>query len=424
MERVPKLPMVFLLGFNSLYLGVNYLWISFESLILPTQIGNLVPEYRMGLILGIVAAVGAGSGILGNLLSGYLSDRIRILGSRRAPFIAIGVALATVTVLLEGLFVSSLLVIVVGYIFLQVFSNIAIGSVQPVVAETVSADQRGISAGFNGLFTFTGSALGFGITGFLMTYYSQTVAMYSIAAGLIITGTGAIITLIYGKISPMREHHIHISGLMHMPKDLRSFQRLTAGSFMVFMGVTGLTYFELYFFKQVLNVTNPQIYVAVAGIVVLAISAVVTVALGHFSDRIGRWRIMAADAAFAAIPTALIPFFRSFYVFLILGALIGSSYGTFYSVSSAMAGDLAPKQEAGKYMALFNLALAGASTISPLIYGSILFLLSSSVHYSYVALFSTSSAFYLIGSVLILNASRFSGSVGKPLRNMLTKSGT
>ncbi len=416
MEGVPKLPMGFLLGFNSLYLGVNYLWISFESLILPTQIGNLVPEYRMGLVLGIVAAVGAGSGIFGNLLSGYLGDRIRILGSRRAPYIGIGVALATVTVFLDSFFASSLYVIVVGYIFLQVFSNIAVGSVQPVVAETVSADQRGISAGFNGLFTFTGSALGFGITGFLMTYYSETVAIYSIAAGLIITGTGAIVTLIYGKISPMREHRIHISGLRHMPKDLRSFQRLVAGSFMVFMGVTGLTYFELYFFKQVLNVIDPQIYVAIAGIVVLAISAVVTVLFGRFSDKIGRWRIMIADAAFAAVPTALIPFFRSFYIFLVLGILIGSSYGTFYSVSSAMAGDLAPKQEAGKYMALFNLALAGASTVSPLIYGSILFVLSSSVHYSYVALFSTSSVFYLIGSVIIFSGSRLSGNIGRPIR--------
>jgi MFS family permease len=125
---------------------------------------------------------------------------------------------------------------------------------------------------------------------------------------------------------------------------------------------------------------------------------------------------MIADAAFAAVPTALIPFFRSFYIFLVLGILIGSSYGTFYSVSSAMAGDLAPKQEAGKYMALFNLALAGASTVSPLIYGSILFVLSSSVHYSYVALFSTSSVFYLIGSVIIFSGSRLSGNIGRPIR--------
>ena len=412
MERGHRLSLLFLIGFNSIYLGVNYLWISFESLILPTEIGGVVPVGQMGLYLGVIAAVGAGSGIAGNLGSGFLGDRIHIGGARRYPYIAIGVGMTVLAVLLQHFVTLSIYVITAGYVLLQVFSNIAIGSVQPVVAETVRSEQRGISAGMNGLFTLTGSALGFGITGYLMTYHTEVLAIYSIAVGLAFTGIASILTLALGRIPVARAEHIRISSLRHVPADMRSFQRLVGGAFMVFMGITGLTYFELYFFRQVLLVSDPQLYVAIAGIVVLAISAVASIVLGHFSDRIGRWRILILDSALAAIPTAMIPYFRSFYIFLILGAFIGSAYGTFYSVSSAMAGDLVPKNEAGKYMALFNLALAGASTVSPLIYGTLLFLFRNTVHTGYVALFSTSAAFYLLGSLIIVLASRVSGNIG------------
>ncbi len=412
MEGTGRLSLPFLMGFNSIYLGVNYLWISFESLILPTEIGGIVPVGQMGLYLGVIAAVGAGSGIAGNLGSGFLGDRIHIGGARRYPYIAIGIGMTVVAVLLEHFISLSVYVITAGYVLLQVFSNVAIGSVQPVVAETVRSEQRGVSAGMNGLFTLTGSAMGFGITGYLMTYHTEATAIYAIAGGVAFTGIASILTLALGRVPVARAEHLHISSFRHIPPDMRSFQRLISGSFMVFMGITGLTYFELYFFRQVLLVSNPQLYVAIAGIVVLAISAVASIVLGHFSDRIGRWRILILDSAFAAIPTAMIPYFRSFYVFLILGAFIGSAYGTFYSVSSAMAGDLAPKNEAGKYMAFFNLSLAGASTISPLIYGALLFIFRNTVHTGYIALFSASSAFYLMGAFIILMASRVSGSIG------------
>ncbi|OWP57121.1 MAG: hypothetical protein B2I17_02910, partial [Thermoplasmatales archaeon B_DKE] len=116
--------------------------------------------------------------------------------------------------------------------------------------------------------------------------------------------------------------------------------------------------------------------------------------------------ILVADAIIAAVPTVLIPYFRTFYIFLILGSFIGAAYGTFYSVSYALASDLVPKGETGKYMALFNLSLTGASTISPLIYGLILYLLRASVHLGYVGLFSAAGSFYVAGAAILFVASR------------------
>ncbi|MEM0136441.1 MAG: MFS transporter, partial [Thermoplasmatales archaeon] len=99
-------------------------------------------------------------------------------------------------------------------------------------------------------------------------------------------------------------------------------------------------------------------------------------------------------------------YFRSFYIFLVLGSVIGATYGSFYSVSFAIAGDLVPEHESGKYMSIFYLALAGASTISPLIYGLMLFIFNQSSSSGFVALFTTSSLFYMVGAMVLYLASR------------------
>lgn len=408
MESQQKRSRGFIVGYNLIYLGVNYLWISFETLILPIQIGSVVPESEMGLFLGIVASVGSFSGIIGNISSGVLSDRFRIGRGKRSPYIFIGIVLVAAMLIGESFFSPSLYEILAGYIVLQSFSNMAIGSTQPILAEIESHEQRGTSAGLNGLFTLIGAAMGFGVTSYFLNSPYRNGDLYALAAGIIISGLATIYTIrkIDSLPAPEKTDKLPLRMIRRPPRDMRKFSGLATGSFFVFMGITGLTFFELYFFKQVLDIPNPATYVAIAGILVLAVSAVASITLGHFSGRIGRWNILVADAIIAAVPTVLIPYFRTFYIFLILGSFIGAAYGTFYSVSYALAGDLVPKGETGKYMALFNLSLTGASTISPLIYGLILYLLRGSVHLGYIGLFSAAGSFYVAGAAILFIASR------------------
>ncbi|QRF75458.1 multidrug resistance protein [Thermoplasmatales archaeon] len=408
MESQQKRSRGFIVGYNLIYLGVNYLWISFETLILPIQIGSVVPESEMGLFLGIVASLGSFSGIVGNISSGVLSDRFRIGRGKRSPYIFIGIVLVAAMLIGESFFSPSLYEILAGYIVLQSFSNMAIGSTQPILAEIESHEQRGTSAGLNGLFTLIGAAMGFGVTSYFLNSPYRNGDMYALAAGIIITGLATIYTIrkVDSLPAPEKMDKLPLRMIRRPPRDMRKFSGLATGSFFVFMGITGLTFFELYFFKQVLDIPNPATYVAIAGILVLAVSAVASITLGHFSGRIGRWNILVADAIIAAVPTVLIPYFRTFYIFLILGSFIGAAYGTFYSVSYALASDLVPKGETGKYMALFNLSLTGASTISPLIYGLILYLLRASVHLGYVGLFSAAGSFYVAGAAILFVASR------------------
>lgn len=66
----------FLLAFAALNLGLNYLWISYNSLILPEQVIIAFPAPIRSIALGGIAAGGVALGVLMNLISGIISDGI------------------------------------------------------------------------------------------------------------------------------------------------------------------------------------------------------------------------------------------------------------------------------------------------------------------------------------------------------------
>ncbi|MGP6240455.1 MFS transporter [Cuniculiplasma sp. SKW4] len=390
-----------LLGFNSIYLGMNYLWISFETLILPMGVEKSVPLSFSGLYLGIAAFIGGLSAIFGNLSSGIVGDKLKLRGGNRSIIVLFGSFMTMI-----GTFISIPLFgiyygIIISFCILQYFSNVAIGSTQPLLSETVNKEMRGISSGINGLYTLIGSAIGFGLTSYFLTVFPFFISVTAIGLGVLITGIISFISGRHRKLVEISKHE-HFHWKMIHDSNSKKLEILTIGSFFVFMGIMGLTYFEFYFFETILGVSNPEILIGIAGLLILFISSISSIVVGRLSDRVGRIRILIIGAAASSVPTFLIPFFSSFVIFLILGAFIGATYGSYYSVSIALAGDLANKSIAGTQLSMFNLSLSGASTLSPLIYGLILYLFRDYPPLSFHFLFTASSIFYIIGSITLM----------------------
>ena len=81
----------YLFGMNVIHMGTNYLWISFESYILPLE---LIIYHQNSLFLGLIAFIGTSAGVFIGLLSGTSSDKYNILWGKRGPYILIGAILA------------------------------------------------------------------------------------------------------------------------------------------------------------------------------------------------------------------------------------------------------------------------------------------------------------------------------------------
>ncbi len=381
---------------NAIHLGTNYLWISYESYILPIE---LLSYNKSSLFLGIIAFIGTALGVFIGLFFGTLSDKYNFGWGRRGPYILAGAVFIILSMFLNELLTITLAGVLLGYIMIQVSSNVAVGAYQPLYADILGKDERGKGTGIGGIFRLLGSMMGYGITGFLIdTPYRQYVLVL-ITVVVIITASLSANTIKKADLI-VKQDKPGITKLFmdmfNLKNGLKDYIFVVVGSFMVFSGVIGLSFFELYFFKYILHYPNPAYYVSIAGIVVLITSAFASFVFGVLSDRIGRKKILVYVTVIGGIAMILIPEFEKFAYFLILGSIIGMSYGIFMSVSDALASDMAPNNESGKFMGYYNMATGGASSMSPLIYGLILYFSSSySLGFRYV--FYAAGIFFFIG---------------------------
>ena len=152
------------------------------------------------------------------------------------------------------------------------------------------------------------------------------------------------------------------------------------------------------------NVPNPA---AVTGNLMATIGLALTLMVfpaGLLSDRVGRRGLNLLAGALAAVGIFLLIFARDVASLYAFGGIIGMATGIFVSVNWALATDLIPQEEAGKYLGLSNLATAGSGAASrlagPLIDG--LNALRPGAHLGYPALFLLASASTLLGTLLML----------------------
>jgi MFS family permease len=390
-------------------LGVNYVWISYNSIILPNQIQSLFPVQK-ALVVGIVVSLSTTAGIVVNIFSGVLSDNIRLRWGRRWPYILLGAILTCLGLLVPALLPLAVLAVVSGYFVMQVFTNLSAGSYQPLLPDIIREDQRGQTSGFQGLMTLIGSAMGFGLTGYLVGVGEVGSALISMSVAFLLTALFTIRTIRHSDKFPREPVSISIWGAareIFRPRTVViSFFWLVFGSFLIFMGSAGLTYFEYYYFETILKISNPAFAVAITGLVVLVVAMFSSIVFGYLSDRVGRRNLIIGAAVVAGTATLFIPFLVNFYVFLGVASLVGGPLGIFNSVSYALASDLAPREETGKYMAYSNLAVGGASVVATPLDGVLLYVFGVSNLQGFIAIFALSSAFYFVGAAALFKIPR------------------
>jgi len=401
----PRRSIGFLIAFSSFYLGLNYLWISYNSLILPTQISILFPESERGLMVGAVAAGGVTLGVIMNILSGIISDQMHSRWGRRTPLIMLGSAVLVLVMILVAVAPLTVIFMASGYVFMQLFSNLAQGSFQPLLPDLMAQDQRGEAGGFLGLFTLIGNALGYGITGLLVGLGYLSLSEFFTIVPIILTVSIALYVIknhdmpFLGTSMSLKKAFVN---MFKPEEEAPGFFWLVMGSFFVLIGSSGLIYFELYFFDDVLNLSNPAFGVAISGLIVLFVGMVATIGLGNLSDKVGRKSILILAAIIGGIAMPILPFIRSFEFFLVVAAIVGATTGLFMSVEMAYASDLVPARASGQYMAYSNIAFGGSSAFAPIIDGTILYFFGSNMINAFTAMFFTASIFYFAGAILLL----------------------
>jgi MFS family permease len=139
------------------------------------------------------------------------------------------------------------------------------------------------------------------------------------------------------------------------------------------VGIVNLSTFAVYFIQARLDYPRETAagpasrLIMVVGVFILGSSLV----SGWLADRVGRKLLVVVSGLLATLGTLIALSVPDLNVIYIGGSLIGLAAGLFYSANWALGTDLVPKEEAGRYLGISNLAGAGAGAVGAYIGGPI-----------------------------------------------------
>lgn len=372
-EKIPpsKLSLMKLTTLNMYWYGLSFLWNTIHPLVLPAILLRFVPETSKNTYLGLLTFLGLILAMLVQPIAGARSDQFRSRWGKRKPFIAFG-TLLDVVALVGIAYSKSLLGIFVGYIALQVSSNIAHGPMQGLIPDQVPDRQKGLASGIKNFMDVFGLITASLLAGRLLTSpdADPTPLFLVVIAFLIVT---ALITVLTTKETSgegderTEERTFSLKQIFTVDfKTHKAFGNLILSRFIFLLGVYGIQTFAQYYISDVLAVENA---VQATGEMMAAIAvALIFCALisGWLTDKVGPVKLMNLAMVITALGGLSLLFVHDMQTLTILAGIIGAGMGFYLTTNWTLAVRMAPPDQAGKFMGLTNLATAGASAIGRL----------------------------------------------------------
>src|SRR5664279_378201 len=138
------------------WFAVNVQWSAVLIVLMPSQIKMAVGNDSKGSALGIALAIGAFLSMLAAPAFGALSDRIKLPGGRRKPWVVIGtigniLGLVGLAFLIQPGQPAMLTGWILAFLVVELFSNVASAPYSALIPDVVPAEQRGAASGWMGL---------------------------------------------------------------------------------------------------------------------------------------------------------------------------------------------------------------------------------------------------------------------------------
>lgn len=409
-ETVVKRSVSFLFGMNTLMLGANLVWIAYVTILLPTMIEKFTTVNK-GFTVGLLVFFGTLLGLLVSILWGIISDHTTNKLGKRTPAILTGSLIALPLIGLPSLMLLpslhdfliplALPIIVISFLGMQFATNMSNGAWWPLLVDVVPENQRGGAAGIQGFMTLLGSAIGILVVTSLNQEGHLGAALWLI--GGLFTLTGLINAwAIKGKDRPAEtSERIHVrkalTELFTVRTRIAVFFWLVLAMMLANMGFNSLQSFARYFFEVYFPAISPDSAFRTMGGISLVVTMLSAVGAGILSDRVGRRALILWGVVGCGVSTFLMGLTGSFTIFLMLTILRSIAMGPILATAPALASDLSPKDEAGRYMAYNNLSTGFSGGLAALVFGVLLINMNRT---TFMYLFIISAILFLIGGIV------------------------
>jgi len=372
------------------WFSTNMMWAAILIITMPSQIKSAVGDANKGSALGLALAAGAFVSMLAAPIFGSLSDRIRLPGGRRKPWIVIGtvgniIGLVGLAYLIQPGHPESLVLWSIVFLFVELFNNIATAPFSALIPDIVPLEQRGSASGWLGLMTILGTFAG-GLMGFVIVPLGIPAVYFIIMA---VMALGAVVTVL-GVDEPDIQRDMppfnmkgFLQGLAE-PFKYSDFTWVFLTRLLVTMGIFTVQEFIQYYFGDVIG--SPYILAGFGKVAdtaetatsfflpALLLGAVITTLVaGVLSDRHGRKLMVYISGALMGLVCLVFVLFHSFTLAVLMGVVFGLGYGAYESVDWALASDVLPSMDDyAKDMGVWHVAFVLPQVIATPIAGFLL----------------------------------------------------
>jgi len=361
--------------------------------------------------VGFAVAISTVTGIFFKMPAGVLSD---VIGRTRTLFMGLSVF---ALVPFAYLFVSSYESLVVVRFF-HGFATAIYGPVVMAVVVSVAADKRGEMLSWFSSVTILGTLVGAPLGGFLLSSLSgaqeTTLRDFHIIYGVVAAlGMGALVIALWVMRghwdSPTGEDGRTLSAVWTKfrcgVREILMDRRVLLTSNME--GIQNLSVGALEAFLPIYAVMVCGFSAFQAGLlwgVQMAVTVLTKPLMGRMSDRHGRQSLLFWGMFVCAIPFALIPWFSSFAMLLLLAAFFGLGEAVVTSSAAALVADFCRDDQLGCAMGTFGTIFDVGHALGPLLAGLLIGLVGSGTDYRI--------PFAVVASLLVIAAIVFRAGVG------------
>lgn len=354
---------------NAYMVGISFMWNALHPIILPAVLLNYVPDAQKNTYLGLLTFIGLVLAMVVQPVAGALSDSWASRFGRRRPLIVVGTLFDFVFLSLLA-FGGGLLWLFIGYVGLQLSSNVAHGSFQGLLPDRVPEKQLGVGSSLKTFMDMASLIVASLLAGRMLDPQTRNpTTILLVVMGLL--AVSMCVTIFFTPEEPTHERlRLDFKGLLGTMKvDVRqntAYWWLIAERALFLLGIFGVQAFAQYYLQDVIRVPDPPRQVGDL-LARLTIALIVLVLVGGWlTDRFGARKVLYAASFIAAVGMAMLLFATNMDRVNAAGYVVGSGIGLFLTANWALANSLAPGDQAGKFLGLTNIATAGSGALARL----------------------------------------------------------
>jgi MFS family permease len=358
--------------------------------------------------LAIVATVAFVVTIIAQPLAGALSDATRSRFGRRSPWIVFGALVAGGFTIGLPLAASSLAMITVTWVLVQVGVNAVLAAAQAIVPDRFAPSQRGAASSLAGVGVTLGNAVGAGIAGGLAM---QGRLPYAVL-GLLLLVVAGVFVLVNREASNVDLPRAAFSwkafakGFWVSPRKHPDFAWAFAARFLMVIGFAAGTTYGLYTLRDYIGLDEATSNVVVAQMaVILLLGTFISAAVsGKLSDKSGRRKPFIVWASVIMAASFVLPLaWPTVTSMLVYSFVMGLGFGTYIAIDLALMTEVLPvpvtgsEDSAGRDLAILGIATTIPQAITPGLAGALI-----TIFGGYQVTFIAGIVFVLLGIVAII----------------------